>query len=414
MSTSLARSWPRAEPARTALVVAAAWILFAASWAAGHRGAWADGQLVDTPVYQGYGERMVAGQVPYRDFSLEYPPGALPAFVLPSLGADTRSIADYRERFELLMFGCGCLMLACMAVALVGLGAGTVRLAAALGFAALLPILLGPLIQTRFDLLPAALVAGAIAALVWNRPRLGLVLLTLGATVKVYPALLLPLALAYVWRRRGRREALVCGGLGAAAAACVAVPFLLLSPGGLWDTVESQLDRPLQVESLGAALLVSAHNFAGASVAMAESHGSQNLAGGTADAFAAIQSALLVVLLLAAWIAFARRRRSRDELIVWSAGAVTLAVALGKVLSPQFLIWLVPLVPLVRGRRGLIASVTLGAAMLLTQAWFPDRYVAYAFRFDGLPTAFVLARDLLLVGLAALLLWPERRRLATD
>ena len=49
-------------------------------------------------------------------------------------------------------------------------------------------------------------------------------------------------------------------------------------------------------------------------------------------------------------------------------------VALGKVLSPQFLIWLVPLVPLVRGRRGLAAAAMLGAAMLLTQAWFPDRY----------------------------------------
>src|SRR5262245_23835598 len=158
MSTSLARSWPRAEPARTALVVAAAWLLFAVSWAAGHYGAWADGQLVDTPVYQRYGERIVAGQVPYRDFSLEYPPGALPAFVLPSLGADARSTADYRERFELLMFGCGCLMLACMAVALVRLGAGTVRLGAALGFAASTPVLLGPLVQTRFDLLPAALV----------------------------------------------------------------------------------------------------------------------------------------------------------------------------------------------------------------------------------------------------------------
>ena len=87
MSTSLARSWPRAEPA---LAVAAACLLFAASWAAVHQGSWAEGQLVDTPLYQRYGENVVGGQVPYRDFALEYPPGALPVFILPALGADDR------------------------------------------------------------------------------------------------------------------------------------------------------------------------------------------------------------------------------------------------------------------------------------------------------------------------------------
>ena len=43
-------------------------------------------QIIDTPVYQEYGEAMAAGQVPYRDFGLEYPPGALPVFWLPTLG----------------------------------------------------------------------------------------------------------------------------------------------------------------------------------------------------------------------------------------------------------------------------------------------------------------------------------------
>src|SRR6266540_562125 len=39
-----------------------------------------------TSLFQSYGDRTLAGEVPYRDFSLEYPPGALPAFVVPSLG----------------------------------------------------------------------------------------------------------------------------------------------------------------------------------------------------------------------------------------------------------------------------------------------------------------------------------------
>jgi hypothetical protein len=76
------------------------------------------------------------------------------------------------------------------------------------------------------------------------------------------------------------------------------------------------------------------------------------------------------------------------------------------VLSPQFLIWLiplVPLVPLVRGRRGLEASALLAAALVLTQLWFPYRYWDLALEFDTAASWLVLARDLVLVGLTLLL-----------
>jgi hypothetical protein len=83
-------------------------------------------------------------------------------------------------------------------------------------------------------------------------------------------------------------------------------------------------------------------------------------------------------------------------------------VALGKVLSPQFLIWLVPLVPLVRGRRGLVATVLLGCAAVLTQIWFPYRYWDLALAFDPVSSWLVFVRDLVLVGLLATLVWPAR------
>ena len=74
-------------------------------------------------------------------------------------------------------------------------------------------------------------------------------------------------------------------------------------------------------------------------------------------------------------------------------------------LSPQFLIWLIPVIPLVVGRRGLTASALLAAALVLTQLWFPYRYWDLALRFGALESWLVLVRDLLLVGLMAVLVW---------
>ena len=51
--------------------------------------------------------------------------------------------------------------------------------------------------------------------------------------------------------------------------------------------------------------------------------------------------------------------RDPERLIRYSAAAVVAFVAFDKVLSPQFIIWLIPLVPLVGGRRGLVASALL-------------------------------------------------------
>ncbi len=81
------------------------------------------------------------------------------------------------------------------------------------------------------------------------------------------------------------------------------------------------------------------------------SHGSQNLAGGAPDVLAATQSVLQAAALVATWILFARGPASPSRLLLASAAALVAFVSLGKVLSPQFLIWLIPVIPLVRAPR---------------------------------------------------------------
>jgi hypothetical protein len=98
-----------------------------------------------------------------------------------------------------------------------------------------------------------------------------------------------------------------------------------------------------------------------------------------------------------------------ERLVRYSAAAVVAFVAFGKVLSPQFLIWLVPLVVLVGGRRGLVAGALLAVALVATQLWFPFRYWDWALTLEGDVSWLVLVRDLLLVGLLAVLVAPRPR-----
>jgi uncharacterized membrane protein len=266
---------------------------------------------------------------------------------------------------------------------------------------------------SRFDLWPTALVAAAVAAFVRDRHRLGYAALAVAFSAKLFPAVLLPLTAVWTLRRRGRSELVRGLAVFGAIAAAIFAPFAILAPHGLWESIWGQVNRPLQLESLAASYLTT---FTNAGVVI--SHDSPAIARHGGLAF--VTSAVEVICLLALWIAFARGEVDEKRLIRYSAASVCAFIAFGKVLSPQFLIWLVPLVALVRGLRGLVACVLLAAAMIDTQYWFTsDRYGDYInlFRYADL----VLARNLMLVSLVGVLAlpgpaairrtsWPSRTR----
>ena len=399
----LAKSWSASSEPQRLLVGAVG--LFLASLTLLHWGWYQHALILDTVEYHRFGAAIMDGHVPYRDFGVEYPPGALPVFALPAVGKPSFSL--YNREFQLLMALCGVGALAAMASVLRSLRASAERQAAALGFFALAPLVLGSVILYRYDLWPAALTVAGLAAVLARRERLGLAAIGLGIAAKAFPAVVLPPVLAYVWRTRGRGEALRCLGVAAATTAVVVLPFLAIAPHGVWESIVRQTTRPLQIESLGSALLLAAHHVGGLALTMDSSRGSQNLGGSLPDAVGSISSALLVVVLLALWVAFARGPATGERLVRYSAASLVAFVALGKVLSPQFLIWLLPLVPLVRGRRGLAASALLGLSLLLTQVWFPIRYFDLV-AFEAFPSWVLLARDLVLVALLVVLSAPAR------
>jgi hypothetical protein len=399
-----------ASGGRGLLAAVAATAVFLVSFGALHYGFYARSVLVDTPIYERYGDAIVHhGKVPYRDFSVEYPPAALAAFVVPSLVAPARDFGRYREVFEALMLGCGAVAAALVGLLLVRQGAPPARVASRSLLAGLAPLLLGPVVLSRFDLWPALLTVGAVAALTVSRNRLGFALLGLAVAAKIYPAVLVPLAVVHVWRRRGRREACICIAAALATVLVLTLPLLLVAPHGLWSSFSGQATRPLQLESLGSSLLLVAHRAFGLGITVVFSHGSNNVAGHGAGLLAAVQTLLGVIAVVALWIAYARGPQTSGRLIRYSAACVCAFIAFGKVLSPQFLIWLVALVLLVPGRRGDVAAALLAVAMVVTQLWFPSHYISLAYNLDPRASWLVFARDLLLVALFATLAWPDGR-----
>ncbi len=398
-----------AESPGVVLATLVALTIFIVAWTLLHVGFYTRDQVLDTPIYQRYGNAIARGEIPYRDFSVEYPPGALPVFALPGLaepGDGQHVTTGFRNAFESLMWLCGASALIAFALALRALRAPLATVWGGLTFAALAPLALGSVVLSRFDLWPAALVAIAVALVVSGWWRTGSAVLGLAIAVKLYPAVLLPIVVASVWRREGRRAGFVSLALAGAVAAAAFLPFVVLSPGGVWASLSGQLTRPLQLESAGAALLLALHHVAGLGVTVETSHGSQNLAGTGADAVGLVSTVLQAAALVWVWVAFARGRLT---FVQAAAGALVVFVALGKVLSPQFLIWLVPVVPLVRGRRGLWAAGLLAGALVLTQLYFPFRYWDLARELDPAASWLVLARDVLLLGLAGALIYVRPR-----
>jgi len=391
---------------RDALLAAAVFVLTAVTatvaWQLSGRA------VTDIALYHAYGERIAGGLVPYRDFAFEYPPGALPALVLPALVTD--SLTAFRVVFAAEMALAGAIGVLLLAAGLGRLGTGVADRRIALSAVALLPLLLGGVILTRFDLVPAAIVAGAMLLLVTGRLRAGALVVGIGIAVKLYPLVLVPLVGIVAWRRGGRRELASVLALVAAPVLAVYLPFLVAAPDGVLDSVGRQLGRPLQIESLGAGTLLAAHHVFGTSLEWASSSGSQNLTGTGADTLVVLQGIAQVAAVLLVWVSFWRGPAGSGRLVRHAAAAVVAFVALSKVLSPQFLVWLVLLVPLVVGGRGRAPLWLLTAACAVTAVWFPARYWELVKEFDPLASWLVLVRGVVLLVLLGSLMWPARER----
>lgn len=348
----------------------------------------------------------------------EYP---VPAFLLLAAPYGLLSLAGATDAYQVLVLVLLLLLDGGFLSALVRrAGAGIPAIAWLVATPAL-----GAISYARFDLVPGVLVALALLALV-GAPRRAAVLAVLATGVKYSPALVLP---ALAAPAASRIRVVVSGALAGIGLVGVSV-----AVGG-WDRILSPLtyqgDRGLQVESVAATPAMvrwavapgDDRIFFAPSLAW-EIDGPWT---GALLTISAVVTALLVVALVALWaLAWIRLPDPRTGLpaVVWSTlGAISAFVVSGKVLSPQYLLWLLPAacagLALLEGadrrRLGRWTAVLLLAA-LLSHVIYPHAYGAIIGEHSGwsLPVVAVLAlRNLLVVGLcvsALVAAWGEIRR----
>jgi hypothetical protein len=351
----------------------------------------------DIPVFRDYGDLVTSGQVPYRDFHLEYPPGAVALFTLPSLGPEH----SYLVLFQLLAAAGVVLGLILLALLVERLGAHGLLAYGALAFAGIAPALLGAFSLRRFDMWPAAICIGVLLLLLSERPLWAFGLLAAGVLVKTYPIALLPLALLFVERQVRLRALAVFCAVGLA----VLGPFAAIGHVGLYESYTVQINRHIHIDTIGSSVLLALHR----PVRVAFDGGGWAVFGGGAGAVTMLQDLAQVAGIVAAVVLFARSRRGPWDLVGAAVTILAVAACFGKVLTPQFLLWVAPLVVL---SRSLVATALLAAAMLATNLLFPDRYGALLARHDG-EIWLLVTRNALLVGMVAALfarsVWFTRR-----
>ncbi|CAM5564650.1 membrane protein [Streptomyces pilosus] len=351
-------------------------------------------------IYRGWYDVLSAGTFPQDDVTWQYPPAAALAILSPGL----LPFLGYATAFFVLALVADLVTLALLLYA--GRGPGRARRGAWVWVAGV--PLLGPTVYARYDVMVTAVAVAALLAGV-RHPRVMGALVGLGALLKVWPALLLVGV-----RRRGAWVSAAVTGAG------VAVLFAVLMPGA-FAFLTFQKDRGTEVESLGALVFhVARHHGWEGEVLL--NYGSVEFLGpyvnwvSTGALF--LTGAALVWLVV--WRALARRLEPHTVADAAFVG-VLLFTTTSRVISPQYMVWLVGLAAVCLcfrdSRMGAPVVLVLGAC-LVTVLEFPV-WFAHVVASDALGVSLLVVRNGLLVAAAVLggrRLWhatvPGRREVA--
>ena len=336
--------------------------------------------LNDLEIYLSWVPGLQAGQFPAADPTWQYPPGIAPLFVVAgSLGL------DFRWAFTLVILAVDAALMALLLAARARRPWTAWR---GPWLWAMAGLVVGPIMVTRFDVVPTAL--AVLAVLLVARPALSGAAAALGALTKVWPAFML-LSLPRRSLPRGALGFVVAGGLALLVALTVSRDAL--------SFLANQQSRGLQVESVGA-LPYELWSLLGGEVSFAYRYGSIQVDMAGAEAVGLVVSGVGLILLGGLVLARLTGRLESAAPGDVALAAICVSVATSRVYSPQFNVWLIGLasVALLDPRSRLrVVAVLLVVVSVLTQVVYPWS----ATQLVSADTLTVLVQALRIIGLLA-------------
>ena len=351
----------------------------------------------DLQLFHHYAGTFLDGYVSRTPFLSWYPPATLLPLTIPRLLAPDLPTYAFWFAVEMSLAAGGIVLLTAAAARRLGSMRATVPAVI------VLVLLTAVYLPWRYDVLPALLTAAAVASALLGPAWAAGALMGLGTALKLYPAVLIPALLAWYWFRNDRRGSLQAAASFLATAGAGVAAYLLFPPARAADLLAFQGSRGLQIESvLGSivGLLATLHVVSKPSILFQD--GGYNLTGSAANVALGVATPIELLVLASVTLAigwhFWRLRESgrgvRGSALPKAMLTLLLALLLtNRVFSPQYVIWLIPLVVLVDARVAWLA----GIAVVLTGAIFP-------FLYDGLLHGWLGPNLLLIMRNAVVLL----------
>jgi hypothetical protein len=259
----------------------------------------------------------------------------------------------------------------------------------------------------RYDLFPAILTLGAVILAAKERWKWAFAFLALATLLKYYPALLLPPFLIAQRRSTGLKwsdwRLWVPSGVFVAVCVVLMGVSLLLSVEGTLGPFGYFGSRPVQVESFASSLIWLSSLIRPQHLQFVYTFGSLNVLSSRAGLFSALISLSLVLgLLYTFWLQW----RAKIDLATSVLLVLLIIMITGKVFSPQYLIWILPLVAYV-GESDWRWILSWGVIGLLTTWIYPTIYtMAPLVHVAEIPVFYpvVTTRNLVLLGFIVWLL----------
>jgi len=220
------------------------------------------------------------------------------------------------------------------------------------------------------------------AAWCWYRGRLGWtgIWLGIGTALKLYPALLIVPFVIDRLRARDRRGAGLLVAGAAVGAGIPNLPYMIASPRGWWATYRFHIHRPAEVNSIW-------------------THGPPHMPVPTLN----LVSGLLTAAGVAVALAYAWRRPlpgGRYPALQVAGAMLAVLFIFSKVVSPQYVLWLLPFFALLRVQVGWWVAFLVVSAMMFAVAFMAGYPGLPPGRFGAAYDVMVWTRSGLLAGLA--------------